>query len=299
MNESPPTTLLRALFDARAQLDPVPKASEMDAGKFGYSYASAADVVRYASAQLHAHGLALIFHKTTLMPGEKGRGVVHMAGVVFHSESGETLNVFFEAPYVASNGRPDDKASQASIATGEARAYRLLLGLTTADAEDEVASYSGTDEPATVMHRAAPAPSKPPAVPAAKPAPAKAPPAKTPEQSKPPAKPRTEAGTDGAPEPTPSSDADAERFAAISKRLGLDTDTAVMWASRMPPGAKIKADPKPGIFTYADGRTAGGLALLAEQLEDEAATLKARKIHPVKRGWTDAVKRWAANQITY
>lgn len=311
-SESPstPTALLGALVAAQLAVQPVPKRSEMDAGKFGYMYASAADVVRYAKRHLHQHGLAVVINSTDTIPGEGARGVVILSGVVFHQESGEVWPVNFSLPYVGTKGRPDDKASQASISTGEARAYRLLLGLTTEDAEDEVANRP--NEEADRQAPAAPRPptaAKPPA-PESKPAPeqAKAPAASAPPKAAAPAaapapKP---AFRPAEPEASETPIGTVETFATLAKRLGLDLDTAVTWSSRepfqRPDGgglSRMKDGPKPRFYNYADALDGGKLPELLPLLETEIESLKSRKIHPRQSGWSDRVKRWSADAVNF
>jgi len=284
--------LFAALFAAQRAVQPVPKGAEFDAGKYGYRYAPSGAVVEYARAHLHDHGLALVLTATSTMPSaiDGNRGVVGLSGVLWHT-SGESIPVSFELPYVGAKGRPDDKASQASITTGEARLYRLLLGLTTADEDAEVASWGEREpEPPTTRR---PLPTAPPLpdVPALRePLPAPRP---TPTSTSSP----TPTPTKGA-EQTPSSDEDSVRFDAIAKRLRLDPDVAVSWGSRTPTGAKLKAATGAVWHTYSDAQSSGVLGDLAAVLEADAVALKARRINP-KDGWAAAVTAWAADLIPF
>jgi len=305
-----PTRLFAALFDAQRTVKPVPKADEMDAGKFGYMYASAADVVRYARAHLHEHGLALFINSTACRQIDH-RGVVALAGVVFHPESGETWPVVFELPYVGTKGRPDDKASQASITTGEARAYRLLLGLTTEDAEDEVANrrddVADRTPPAAEPPPAPPTPPKestPPKEP--KPAPPPAAPAAKADPPKPAAQtPTAEVAGRPAEWGTPATPEEIAAFDALIARLGLDRDTAVTWASRTPfrrPNgdlSRMRDELDHRIYSFGDAAERGMLPELTGLLEEEIADLKRRSIHPRKSGWADKVKKYSADLIGF
>ena len=304
-NTDPPLALLRALFDVQRQIKPVPKASEMDAGKFGYSYASSADVVRYARAELATHGLMVVFSRTHTRQFEGARGLVELCGCVFHEPSGETLPVSFALPYIGTKGRPDDKASQASVTTAEARAYRLLLGLTTSDEEEEVASYVEQTEPAartsSPPKESKPTPAEPPkpAAPPASDAEAKA------EREAIQSVEREEEQADTAgPDRSPASDEEIGRFKEAARRLGLDVDSATAFASR-PSGAKISGNPAASIFAFSDAVERGAVAALADALEADIAGFKAKKVNPRKqvnkqgKTWPEAVKAWAANQINF
>lgn len=309
MTDKIPTRLFAALFAAQKEVEPVPKASDFDAGgKFGYKYASGPDVVRYARKALHKHGLAVVLTSTTTRQasgdGESHRGVVAMSGFLMH-DSGETLPVVFELPYVGSKGRPDDKASQASITTGEARAYRLLLALTTSDEEAEVANFLPDEH---VAPRSAPETSRP--KPTAPPV-ASAPPAAAPPDQAAVAEARAEREAIQAVEQQEQASAEAveagdpaETFKEVAARLGLDVESAVAWASRKPlliEGArsKLKDSPKPAIKNFAEASERGLLAKLAAVLKDDIAELKEREIHPRKSGWSERVNKWAADQLGF
>jgi len=299
----PPLALLSALFEAQTKAKPVPKTSDFDAdGKYGYHYASGADVVRYAKAHLNEHGLAVVITTTVSRPSEipesAHRGVVALHGFLYHRASGETLPVGFELPYVGSKGRPDDKASQASIATGEARLYRLLLALTTSDQEDEVANGGAEDVPSYREPPTGPPAKKPP--PAVK---SEAPRREPPAEADPPPD-RTEV----APQPAEwrdSTGGEIEAFEALAKRLGLSNDTAVTWASREPRRradgtlSKMKDDPKPKMHSYNDAKERGQLAALIPLLQEEIDSLKERAINPRKSGWSEQVNTWSANKLGF
>lgn len=306
-NTDPPLALLRALFDVQRQIKPVPKASEMDAGKFGYSYASSADVVRYARAELATHGLMVTFNKTSVYQFEGARGTVEVAGCVFHEPSGETIQVSFALPYIGTKGRPDDKASQASVTTAEARAYRLLLGLTTSDEEEEVASYVEQTEPAartsSPPKESKPTPAEPPPPkPAAPPAPDAE--AKAEREAIQSVEREEEQTNTTGPDRSPASDEEIGRFKEAARRLGLDVDSATAFASR-PSGAKISGNPAASIFAFSDAVERGAVAALADALEADIAGFKAKKVNPRKqvnkqgKTWPEAVKAWAANQINF
>lgn len=283
MSDSKNANMLAALAAAQRKATPVPKRAEMDAGKFGYMYAASGDVVEHAKRILEPEGLFLFVTSTTTEPSaiDGHRGVVTLHGVLWHEPSGESMSTSFSLPYVGSSGRPDDKASQAAITTGEARLYRLLLAMTTEDAEDEVASH--VDAPAPSSKKAPPAP-KVEAV--APPPPAAAPP---------PAEPRTGPAAPAG----PTTADDAIEFRKVAERLGLSLDTAVGWASREPyriDGAlsRMKDKPSPQVFTFEKAKRDEALGLLAEKLGETVDDLKASNIHPVRSKWNEAVNEWFA-----
>jgi len=311
-----PVKLLAALFEAQLTAKPVPKGDDFDAGgKFGYKYASSADVVRYARAHLHEHGLAVILNLTTTRASsiDGHRGIVGLSGVLFHRESGETWPIAFELPYVGSKGRPDDKASQASITTGEARAYRLLLGLTTLDPEEEVASYLPPElarETATAPTPKAPpsTTAKPPTA-AAKPPPSKPAPAPEPSATAPDDYAREERKAiqevAAQEEAEAATAAQIEEFGKLAGRLGLTLDTAVTWSSRQPlkrpdgSFTRMKDNPEPRYYNYADAKDRGRLAELIPLLQEEIDDLKSRKIHPRRSGWAGRVNKWSADAVGF
>lgn len=316
--ESPPTQLLGALFDAQAQIRPVPKASEMDAGKFGYMYASAADVVRYARAELSKHGLMVVLNQTACQQFEGARGVVTISGQLVHRPSFESMPVSFSLPYIGTKGRPDDKASQAAVATAEARAFRLLLGLTTSDNEDEVANGSeGLHEPAAPIAQPVRAPK--PAAEVAPPPPVSAGNAavramakRGAEEAKAERKAIQEVEAEeqaeaeaATPDGASATQEEIERFTESARRLGLDTDTAATFASRTPAGAKLKDNPTATFFNFSDASDRGALGQLADVLDAQIAGFKSKKVNPKRLTnaagvtWPNVVKTWAANQINY
>lgn len=303
--ESPPTQLLGALFDAQAQIRPVPKASEMDAGKFGYMYASAADVVRYARAELSKHGLMVVLNQTACQQFEGARGVVTISGQLVHRPSFESMPVSFSLPYIGTKGRPDDKASQAAVATAEARAFRLLLGLTTSDNEDEVANGSeGLHEPASPIAQPVRAPK--PAAEVAPPPPAEVAEAKAERKAIQEVEAEEQAEAEAAtPDGASATQEEIERFTESARRLGLDTDTAATFASRTPAGAKLKDNPTATFFNFSDASDRGALGQLADVLDAQIAGFKSKKVNPKRLTnaagvtWPNVVKTWAANQINY
>ena len=310
---NPTSELLLALVEVQRTIQPVPEDKVRNDSGGKYPYASGPAVVEHTKAALRAQGLVLVVTSTLCSPTESGRGVVRLEGVVLHNESGGSLPLAFELPYVAGKGRPDDNVALASITKGHARMLRLLLAVSTgADADDDVEADA---EPAAPVAKA------PPVATAAKSAKVEEPPetkpapkAKEPEPVKEP-EPKADTPTKvGKPgkgskhsrlpalgsvlEPAPSPAEDCKRFKAAAKRLGLDLDIAATAASRVPEGGKLR-ETTGTRFNYADAERDGLLGVLADDLEATIADLKSRKVHPVKSGWTAAVTEWGKDQITY